>query len=265
MEPNNFDFLTKPLAQYIDHTLLKPDATMSEFRQLLEEAAKYGFASVCVSPYMALSAKEALQNYPDIKICTVVGFPHGNLPVPLKVQEIQYFANNGVDEIDFVINLGLLKSEMFDNFQIEMRAIDEMCAEYNTVSKCIVETCYLTEDEKTFMYNVLSEHTNIDYIKTSTGYGSSGAQLADVFNWNARRQDQIAKEQASLLILHETSVARNKPPLKIKAAGGIRDLNTALKFIAFGADRLGMSASVKVMEEFNNENSKAFAGGEETS
>ncbi len=252
MEVNDFSFLKKPLAQYIDHTLLKPNATMLEFQQLLEEAVRFNFASVCVSPYMALSAKEALKDdYPDIKVCTVVGFPHGNLPAPLKVQEVQYFANHGVDEIDFVINLSLLKSELFENFQAEMIAIDRVCAEYNTVSKCIVETCYLTEDEKTFMYKVLSEHTNIDYIKTSTGYGSDSAQLGDVLKWNAKQKEEIAKAEGDLLILHETSTIRTKPPLKIKAAGGIRDLDTALKFIACGADRLGMSASVKVMEEFS--------------
>ncbi len=244
--------LEKPLSKYIDHTLLKPNATMLEFQQLMEEAVKYSFASVCVSPYMALSAKEALKDYPDVKVCTVVGFPHGNLPAPLKVQEIQYFASHGVDEIDFVINLSLLKSELFDNFQAEMRAVDKLCADYNTVSKCIVETCYLTEDEKTFMYKVLSEHTNIDYIKTSTGYGSSGAQLADVMKWNEKRKMEIAKAEGDLLDFNEISTVRTKPLLKIKAAGGIRDLETALKFIACGADRLGMSASVKVMEEYNN-------------
>ncbi len=252
MEANDYSFLKKPLSKYIDHTLLKPDASMLEFQQLMEEAVKYSFASVCVSPYMALSAKEALKDYPDVKVCTVVGFPHGNLPAPLKVQEVQYFANHGVDEIDFVINLSLLKSELFENFQAEMRAIDQLCAEHNTVSKCIVETCYLTEDEKTFMYKVLSEHTNIDYIKTSTGYGSSGAQLADVMKWNEKRKMEIAKAEGDLLDFNEISTVRTKPPLKIKAAGGIRDLETALKFIACGADRLGMSASVKVMEEYNN-------------
>ena len=264
MEVNDFSFLEKPLAKYIDHTLLKPDASMQEFQQLLEEAVKYDFAAVCVSPYMALSAKEALKDSDlDIKICTVVGFPHVNLPAPLKVQEVQYFASHGVDEIDFVINLSLLKSELFENFQAEMRAIDQICTEHNTVTKCIVETCYLTEDEKTFMYTVLSEHTNIDYIKTSTGYGSKGAQLADVMSWNARRHKQAMKDDGPLLDLNEVSIPNPRSPLKIKAAGGIRDLDTALKFIACGADRLGMSASVKVMEEYNVR-SGTFSEGEET-
>jgi len=252
MEANDLSFLKKPLNKYIDHTLLKPDASILEFQQLLEEAVKYDFATVCVVPHLALSAKKALEGFDlDIKICTVVGFPHGNLPAPLKVQEIEYFGSLGVDEIDFVINVGLLKSELFDNFQAEMRAIDQLCTKHKVVSKCIVETCYLTEDEKTFMYKVLSEYTNIDYIKTSTGYGPTGAQLGDVMKWNAKRQEEIAREEGDLLDLNEVSVIRTKPPLKIKAAGGIRDLETALKFIACGADRLGMSASVQVMEEYN--------------
>ena len=264
MEANDFSFLKKPLSQYIDHTLLKPEAATLEFQQLLEEAVKYNFAAVCVSPHMALSAKKAFEEADSkIKVCTVVGFPHGNLPAPLKVQQVQYFANHGVDEIDFVINLSLLKSELFENFQAEIRAIEQICAQYNTESNCIVETCCLTEDEKAFLFLALSEHSNIDYIKTSTGYGGAGAQLIDVMNWNAKRQEAIAKEEGNLLILHETSAERDKPPLKIKAAGGIKDLNTALKFIACGADRLGMSASVKVMEEYNAR-SAAFTEGEET-
>ncbi len=245
--------LDKPLNTYIDHTLLKPDASMQEFQQLLEEAVKYEFATVCVSPYMALSAKEALKGTdPEIKVCTVVGFPHGNLPAPLKVQEVHYFASNGIDEIDFVINLSLVKSKLLQNFVAELKAIDQICTEHGTVSKCIVEACYLTEHEKAFMYEVLQQNTNIDYIKTSTGYGSAGAQLVDVSNWNTRREQEIRKEDSDLLILHEKSILREKGPLKIKAAGGIRNLETALKFIACGADRLGMSASVKVMEEYNN-------------
>ena len=160
MEAHDFSFLKKPLNEYIDHTLLKPDASMKEFQQLLEEAVKYDFASVCVSPYMALSAKEAFKGLSDIKVCTVVGFPHGNLPAPLKVQQVHYFASHGVDEIDFVINVSLLKSELFENFEAEMKAIDEMCANYHTVTKCIIETCYLTDDEKNFINAVSTSGDN---------------------------------------------------------------------------------------------------------
>ena len=259
MPLNDISFLKKPLNKYIDHTLLKPDATIPEFQQLLEEAVKYNFATVCVSPHLALSAKETLKDSgTDVKVCTVVGFPHGNIPAPLKLQQIHYFLNQEIDELDFVINVGLLKSELFDHFQAEMKAIDEMCDGSKAVTKCIVETCYLTEDEKTFMYKVLSEYSNIDYIKTSTGYGSAGAQLADVMNWNARRQQQKEQDEAPLMDLNKISVVRHKPLLKIKAAGGIRDLSTALKFIACGADRLGMSAGAKIMTEYQERYPDSF-------
>ena len=244
--------LDTPLNTYIDHTLLNPQATHEDFQTFLDEAIKYKFASVCVVPYLALTIKEALKDYPEIKICTVVGFPQGNIPAIVKAQEAYYFAKNGIDEIDFVINYSLLKSGRYDDVGAELKAIDQVCTDHGTVSKCIVETCYLTDDEKKFMYEALWQNTNIDYIKTSTGYGPEGAQLVDVLNWNTRRNQEIIKQQSDLLILHEAPTFRTKGPLKIKAAGGIRDLETALKFIACGADRLGMSASVKIMEEYNN-------------
>ncbi len=252
--------LPQPLNRYIDHTLLKPDATMFEFQRLLDEAVKYNFASVCVSPHMALAAVEALKDYPDIKVCTVVGFPLGNLPYPLKVSETEYFVQNGVDEIDFVANIGLLKSGMYENVGNELETMGLVCRDNGAVSKCIIETCYLNQDERTFMYCALAEKTAVNFIKTSTGFGSKGAQLSDVLDWNRRRNlDESIKLESSGLVLLQASaptaktyIMRNGEPLKIKAAGGIRDLKTALKFITCGADRLGMSASVKVMEEWNN-------------
>lgn len=106
--------LAKPLNRYIDHTLLRPYATTDEFKNLVKEAVEYNFASVCVSPHMALAAVEALHLLEDVKVGTVVGFPHGNIPFPLKFAEVKYFAENGVDEIDFVLNIGLLKSEEYE-------------------------------------------------------------------------------------------------------------------------------------------------------
>ncbi len=255
--------LPQPLNRYIDHTLLKPDATMLEFQKLLDEAVKYNFASVCVSPYMALPAVHALEDYPDIKVCTVVGFPLGHLPYPLKVSEAEYFVQHGVDEIDFVANIGLLKSEKYENVGDELETMGLVCRDNGGQSKCIIETCYLRQDEKTFMYRALAERTAVNYIKTSTGFGSAGAQLADVLDWNRRRNEEGVTDSGGLLILDGTTTQktantyglRNGKKLKIKAAGGIRDLETALKFIACGADRLGMSASVKVMEEWNAQSS----------
>jgi deoxyribose-phosphate aldolase len=258
--------LKQPLNRYIDHTLLKPDATLQDFQKLVDEAVKYNFASVCVSPFMAGPAVNALKEHPDIKICTVVGFPHGNIPFPLKVQETEYLIEQGAHEIDFVINVGLLKSGMYDNVGSEIEHIGHICHKAGVISKCIIETAYLTEDEKSFMFRALAERTLVDFIKTSTGYGPDGANLRDVLDWNARRSLFEEKTASRVLFLTSATFAgaqREGKPMQIKAAGGIRDLDTALKFIACGADRLGMSASVKVMEEWNARNSQTFTGGEE--
>jgi len=261
--------LKQPLNRYIDHTLLKPDATLDDFQKLLEEAIEYNFASVCVSPHMALPAVDALKEYPDVKVCTVVGFPHGNIPFPLKYEEAKYFVENGVDEIDFVTNVGLLRSGMYENIGSELEAIGYLCRSNGAASKCIIETCYLTPDEKTFMYRALAEKTAVDFIKTSTGFGPEGASLGDVRDWNRRRiEAEGVTDTDGVLFLTShapanTYILRNGAPLKIKAAGGIRDLETALKFIECGADRLGMSASVKVMEEWNAR-PQTFIEGEES-
>lgn len=261
--------LEQPLNRYIDHTLLKPNATLDQFKQLVSEAVQYNFATVCVSPHIALPAVDALKDYPNIGVCTVVGFPHGDTPFPLKFEEVKYFAKGGVDEIDFVINVGLLKSGMYENVGREVEAIGALCKDVGVISKCIVETCYLTENEKTFMYRVLAERTAVNYIKTSTGCGPEGANQGDVWKWNARRHESGDMTDSGGLVHMDyvdmgTNTLREGEPLKIKAAGGIKDLETALKFIGCGADRLGMSASVKVMEEWDAHTQKTFTGGEET-
>jgi deoxyribose-phosphate aldolase len=209
---------------------------------------------------------DALKEYPAIKVCTVVGFPHGNVPAPLKLEQAEYFAERGINEIDFVINIGLLKSGMYDNVGDEMEAIGSACKERGVISKCLVETCYLTEHEKTFLFKSLYERTQVDYIKTSTGYGTAGAQLSDVLDWKTRQTGCAEAEKGPLIQLLPTDKeqATRNSPLLIKAAGGIKDLKTALQFIEGGADRLGMSASVKVMEEWNAHNRVfTFAEGEE--
>jgi len=259
---SKFSFLKKPLNKYIDHTLLKPDASLKDFQKLIDEAVTFDFASVCVSPYMALTVGKMLKEHPNVKICTVVGFPLGNTPALIKSQEALFFGDHGVHEIDFVINIGMLKSGMVEHLQNEIRALDKICKDRGVISKCIVETCYLTDEEKMLLYKILDEKTTVDYIKTSTGFGSSSAQVGDVAMWNAHRQQKIAaEEESNLLVLHDMT---RENGLKIKAAGGIKDLDTALAFIAAGADRLGMSASVKVMEEYNA-HPDTFTEREETS
>ena len=253
--------LERPLNRYIDHTLLKPYATLLDLQTLLEEAQQYNFASVCVAPYLALTAVENLAPFPEINVGTVISFPHGNLPLNVKVGEAEHFIKRGIDEIDFVANIGLLKSGRYEELGKELEMMGLVCSTNNVVSKCIIETCYLTGDEKTFMYRALSERTSVNFIKTSTGYGSEGAQLEDVFDWSSRRQETEKEEQKSRGLI--TFVAKEREPLKIKAAGGIKDLTAALQFIKCGADRLGMSASVKVVEEWNAQD-RTFTEGEET-
>ena len=251
--------LTKPLNKYIDHTLLKPNATHEEFESFLDEAIKYQFASVCISPYMTGPIASVLKNE-DVKICTVVGFPHGNIPLQAKLYDVALLAKLGADEIDFVLNYGDLKSGLYESVGTELENMSLVCKDNGVVSKCIIETCYLNEDEKNFVFKAINDYTTIDYIKTSTGFGTEGALLGDVMNWNARRCAWIKQESSSLIQL--IPVGGRTAPIKIKAAGGIRDLETALKFISVGADRLGMSASVKVMEEWNTHQAAVTEGKE---
>ncbi len=252
--------LEKPLNKYIDHTLLKTEATHNEFEAFLDDAVKYQVASVCVSPYMAGPVAAALVGE-DIKICTVVGFPLGNLPTELKMVEVAYFAERGVHEIDFVLNYGDVKSELFDKVGKELELMEQVCRDHGMVSKCIVETCMLTAEEKTFVWKAISERTCIDYIKTSTGFNGPGANLPDVMHWNQLREKEGVSQNSNIIQL--TVVGSRETPLKIKAAGGIKNLDTALAFIGAGAERLGMSASAKVMEEWNARNPQTFIEGEE--
>lgn len=225
--------LQRPLNKYIDHTLLKPEAPITALEQLLEDATTYEFASVCVSPTFAtvLADVNKQVKFP-FDVCTVAGFPHGNIPTEMKAQEAYHFVDRGVNEIDFVINYGELKNNNFNYVVQEVRTLSDICAARGVVSKFIVETCYLTLEEKKAIFNWIKDFCpNADYIKTSTGFGSAGAQLEDVALWNELRG--------------------NAPRPLIKAAGGIKNLDDALAFIEAGADRLGMSAGVKVMEEWN--------------
>jgi deoxyribose-phosphate aldolase len=217
---------------------------MKQFETLLDEAIKYRFAAVCVSPHVAVGVKEALKAEEDIKVCTVVAFPHGNLPPDLKFQQVKYFVDKGIDEIDFVINYGDLIWKHYDTISQELRLIGDYCSFHKVVSKCIVETCFLDTETLISIFNYIKLETRIDFIKTSTGFSDAGADVDVIRLWNELRGDD------------------NFP--RIKAAGGIKDLETALAMIEAGADRLGigMSASVEVMEAYNNAQ-PTFAGGEE--
>jgi deoxyribose-phosphate aldolase len=225
------------LNKYIDHTLLKTDAKQADFEKLIDEAIKYDFASVCVSPYMAIPIKATVCvspymaapiEVPRLRVCTVVGFPHGNIPAELKYQEVEYFTGRGIDEVDFVINYGELLNGQVDVVKAELGTIGAICSRRNVISKAIVETCYLNQEQKELVFRLV-KNSPVDFIKTSTGFGTGGAVIEDIALWKDMRGSSLR-------------------PL-IKAAGGIKDLKTALAMIRAGADRLGMSSSVQVMEE----------------
>lgn len=237
--------LTRPPNRYIDHTLLKPTAMDVAFEQLLDDAVKFDFYSVCVAPYIAVPAVAALRPHPSVKVCTVVAFPHGNIPLDLKLAEADYFASRGVHEIDWVLHYGDVYNEKWNNVALEMRRMGELCKSAGVVSKCIVEAAVISHPRMiTRVFETLRDESPVDFIKTSTGFAHAGANLEHVRRWSELR-------------------GNNLRPL-IKAAGGIKTLDQALAFIDAGADRLGLSASVEVMEQYNA-STCTFTGREGTS
>ncbi len=209
------------LNKYIDHTLLKPTATSKDIINLCKEALEHDFESVCVnSSYVRLAKKEVKKS--SVKVCSVIGFPLGAMSTRAKVFEAKRALKDGADEIDMVINVGFLKSNQFKKVEKEIRAIKKIMPK-NTL-KVILETCYLN-DEEIKKASQLAINAKADFIKTSTGFGTRGASENDV---------KIMKE-----------VAGNK--IKIKASGGIKDAETAQKYIALGADRLGTSSGIAII------------------
>ncbi|MBZ2151453.1 deoxyribose-phosphate aldolase [Streptococcus cristatus] len=210
------------LNKYIDHTLLKPDASQEQIKTLIEEAKKYDFASVCVNPTWVNFAAQALKAT-DVKVCTVIGFPLGANTPELKAFETSDAIQNGANEIDMVINIGALKSRNFDLVERDIRAVVE--AAKGTLVKVIIETCLLTDDEKVKACQI-AQKAGADFVKTSTGFSTGGATVADV-------------------ALMRKTVG---PDMGVKASGGARSYEDALAFIKAGATRIGASSSVAIME-----------------
>lgn len=210
------------LNKYIDHTLLKPDASQGQIETLIEEAKKYDFASVCVNPTWVNFAAQALKAT-DVKVCTVIGFPLGANTPELKAFETSDAIQNGANEIDMVINIGALKSRNFDLVERDIRAVVE--AAKGTLVKVIIETCLLTDDEKVKACQ-LAQKAGADFVKTSTGFSTGGATVADV-------------------ALMRKTVG---PDMGVKASGGARSYEDALAFIKAGATRIGASSGVAIME-----------------
>lgn len=206
---------------YIDHTLLKPTATPKDIIALCSEAKQYGFFAVCVNGCYVALAKEQLLNS-EIKIASVIGFPLGAMATRAKIFEANQSVLDGADEIDMVINLGLLKAKAYKTVEREISEIKKEMG--NRVLKVIFETCYLTdEDIKTACK--LSINAGADYIKTSTGFGPSGATFEVVKLMKAEVKEQ----------------------LKIKASGGIKDTVTAKKYIDLGVSRIGTSSGIQIV------------------
>ncbi len=210
----------------VDHTLLAQTATWSEIRAICDDGMKYGCASVCIPASYVKQAAEYVAG--KVAICTVIGFPNGYSTTAVKCAEASDAVANGAEEIDMVINIGWVKDGLYDQVLQEIRAVKESC--HGKLLKVIIETCMLTDAEKIELCRVVSE-SGADYIKTSTGFGGGGATREDV-------------------ALFKAHVA---PHLKIKAAGGIANLDDARDFIALGADRLGTSRIVKAVKAMEQE------------
>lgn len=210
------------LNKYIDHTLLKADASQVQIETLIEEAKKYDFASVCVNPTWVNFAAQALKAT-DVKVCTVIGFPLGANTPELKAFETSDAIQNGANEIDMVINIGALKSRNFDLVERDIRAVVE--AAKGTLVKVIIETCLLTDDEKVKACQI-AQKAGADFVKTSTGFSTGGATVEDV-------------------ALMRKTVG---PDMGVKASGGARSYEDALAFIKAGATRIGASSGVAIME-----------------
>jgi len=203
----------------IDHTLLKMTSSWEEIKVLCDEAIKFKTASVCVPPSYVNSIRNEFKN---LNICTVIGFPLGYSITACKVMEAEQAILDGANEIDMVINVGDVKNGRFDYTLTEIKLIKEACGD--KILKVIIETCYLTEDEKIRLCNIVTE-AGADFIKTSTGFGTAGATLADV---------ELFKKHIG-------------PMVKIKAAGGVKTREDLEAFITAGASRIGTSSAVKLL------------------
>jgi len=207
--------------KYIDHTLLKPTATEADIVQLCNEAKQYNFFAVCVNSCFVRLASDNLENS-NVKVCSVIGFPLGAMSTKAKVYEAKNAIDNGADELDMVINIGYLKSKNFDAVWKDIEAVKNIIP--NRTLKVIIETCHLNNIE-IIKASELAVQSGADFIKTSTGFGSGGATVHDV---------KLIKS----VVEHCNT--------KIKASGGIRDYETAKKFIDLGVDRLGVSAGIAI-------------------
>ena len=220
----------KDLAQMVDHTQLRAYAVKEDFEKLCKEAADYGFKMVAINSYPVELCSKLLKGT-GVHVGAAIGFPLGQTTIENKVHETKQAIENGSDEIDYVINIGKLKEKDYDYIEREMTEIVKACREKNILSKVIFENCYLTDDEKIKVSEIAAK-VKPDFIKTSTGFGTGGATLEDV-----KLMKSIVKDE-----------------VKVKAAGGIRDLDTFLAMVEAGAERIGTSAGIEIMNEYDKRN-----------
>ena len=216
---------TKNLLSHVDHTLLKPDCTWPQICTICDDAIEYGTASVCVPPSFIRRIHDTYKD--KINICTVIGFPNGYCTKDVKVYETEQAVSDGANEIDMVINIGDVKNGDFDRVEDEILAVREACREH--ILKVIIETCYLTEEEKIRLCDIVTR-AGADYIKTSTGFGTAGATHEDV---------RLFRENIG-------------PDVKIKAAGGITTLEDMEQYLNEGCDRIGTSRAVGILKSGKN-------------
>lgn len=218
----------KKILSYVDHTLLSQSATWEEIKAICDDGIKYGCMSVCIPPSYVKKASEYVNG--KIRICTVIGFPNGYNTTKAKCFEAYDAVENGADEIDMVINIGMLKDKRYDDVLYEISEVKNACK--GKLLKVIIETCLLTEEEKIKMCQIVSE-SGADFIKTSTGFSTGGATREDIKLFS----DNVASH------------------LKIKAAGGISSIKDAEDMLSLGAERLGTSRIVKIVK---NEESQGY-------
>lgn len=209
------------IMSHIDHTQLKAYATWEDLEKLCGEAVAYHTASVCIAPAYIRRVHE---KYPELNICTVVGFPLGYSVTAAKAAEVREALRDGANEIDMVVNIGDVKNHLYEKVEEEIRVLKRACGSH--ILKVIVETCYLTEEEKIAMCHAVTA-AGADFIKTSTGFGSGGATLADV---------RLFKEHIG-------------PGVKIKAAGGVKSREDLEAFLREGCERIGTSSAVGLLEK----------------
>jgi deoxyribose-phosphate aldolase len=224
------------IARLIDHTLLKPDATQEEIRKLCAEALQYQFASVCVNPWNVAQAAELVRGS-TVKVCSVVGFPLGATLPEVKVFEAQKAIERDAQEIDMVINIGALKSGLLAAVEKDIHGVAAASHHGGAICKVIIETCLLTRQEKV-QASLAAKNAGADFVKTSTGFSTAGATPEDV---------RLIRETIG-------------PNTGIKAAGGVRTLEDLQKMVAAGANRIGASAGVKIIEQLRSGKSPAASG-----